>query len=157
MGMKVLFTRHGESEANVQQIFWNQPGKYGLTNRGKEQAQALADTLTRITFSALYCSPVLRAVEIDADIILKATRVDGVYSADPEKDPSAELYHELCYMDILQKRLRVMDATAISLCMENDLPLIVFNIAQKDNIRKIVMGEPIGTLVKEESNGKGAS
>jgi uridylate kinase len=67
---------------------------------------------------------VLRAVEINADVILKATRVDGVYSADPEKDDSAKLYRELCYMDILQKRLRVMDATAISLCMENELPFL---------------------------------
>jgi uridylate kinase len=89
----------------------------------------------------------LRAMEIGADVIMKATKVDGVYSADPVKDPSAVKYDRLTYLDVLQKNLKVMDATAISLCMDNDMPIIVFNLNVPGNIRKIVSGEPLGTLV----------
>ena len=89
----------------------------------------------------------LRAMEIKAQIILKATKVDGVYNADPVKDPSAVKYDRLSYLDVLQKNLKVMDATAISLCMDNSLPIIVFNLNVPGNIKKIVAGEPLGTLV----------
>jgi uridylate kinase len=89
----------------------------------------------------------LRAMEIGADVIMKATKVDGVYSADPVKDPSAVKFDRLSYLDVLQKNLKVMDATAISLCMDNNLPIIVFNLNVPGNIRKIVAGEPLGTLV----------
>jgi len=89
----------------------------------------------------------LRAMEIGADVIMKATKVDGVYSADPVKDPSAVKYDRLTYLDVLQKDLKVMDATAISLCMDNNMPIIVFNMNVPGNIRKIVSGEPLGTLV----------
>jgi uridylate kinase len=89
----------------------------------------------------------LRAMEIGADVIMKATKVDGVYSADPMKDPSAVKFDRLSYLDVLQKNLKVMDATAISLCMDNNLPIIVFNLNVPGNIRKIVAGEPLGTLV----------
>ncbi len=89
----------------------------------------------------------LRAMEIGADVIMKATKVDGVYSADPVKDPSAVKYDRLTYLDVLQKNLKVMDATAISLCMDNNMPIIVFNLNVPGNIRKIVSGEPLGTLV----------
>src|SRR5512143_3996377 len=94
----------------------------------------------------------LRAMEIGAEVILKATKVDGVYSADPVKDKSATKYDELTYLEVLQKRLKVMDATAISLCMDNDLPIIVFNLNVPGNIKKIVMGETIGTLVSGRNN-----
>ncbi|MCH7586148.1 MAG: UMP kinase [Acidobacteria bacterium] len=90
----------------------------------------------------------LRAAEIGADLVLKATRVDGIFSADPEVDPSAEIFEELTYMEVLQKGLRVMDATAITMCMENDLPIRVFNITVPGNIARAVRGEPIGTLVR---------
>lgn len=90
----------------------------------------------------------LRAVEIEADVILKATKVDGVYSSDPFKNPSARKFTEITYMDVLKKGLRVMDSTAISLCMENKLPIIVFNLKGKGNIKKILEGKKIGTLVK---------
>jgi len=90
----------------------------------------------------------LRAVEIEADVILKATKVDGVYTSDPLKDPSAQKFSEITYMDVLKKGFRVMDSTAISLCMENDLPIVVFNLKGKGNIKKILRGERIGTLVK---------
>ena len=89
----------------------------------------------------------LRAMEIGADVIMKATKVDGVYSADPVKDPSAVKFDRLSYLDVLQKNLKVMDATAISLCMDNSLPIIVFNLNVPGNIKRIVAGEPLGTLV----------
>ncbi len=89
----------------------------------------------------------LRAMEIGAEVIMKATKVDGVYSADPVKDPSAIKYDRLSYLDVLQRNLKVMDATAISLCMDNNLPIIVFNLNVPGNIKKIVAGESLGTLV----------
>lgn len=89
----------------------------------------------------------LRAIEIKAELLLKATKVDGIYSADPQKDPGAKLYSSLSYMQALEEGLRVMDATAISLCMENAIPIRVFNLFQVGNIRRIVEGESIGSLV----------
>ncbi len=90
----------------------------------------------------------LRAMEIKADVILKATKVDGVYDRDPMKDRRAKKFSSLRYIEVLDKNLKVMDATAISLCMDNSLPIIVFNIKKAENIRKVVMGEKIGTIVK---------
>lgn len=92
----------------------------------------------------------LRAMEIGAEIILKATKVDGVYSADPVKDENAVRYSQLTYLDVLKKGLNVMDATATSLCMDNDLPIIVFKLSCRGNIKKVVLGEKIGTIVKGE-------
>jgi len=91
---------------------------------------------------------VLRAVEIGADIVLKATKVDGIYSADPVKSKKAKKYARLKYIDVLKKRLKVMDATAISLCMDNDLPLVVFNLRKVGNMEKVVTGERVGTVVR---------
>lgn len=90
----------------------------------------------------------LRAIEIGADIILKATKVDGVYSADPNKVKSAKKFKNLRYIDVLKKSLKIMDATAISLCMDNNLPILVFDLTKEGNIKRAVMGEPIGTTVK---------
>jgi uridylate kinase len=92
----------------------------------------------------------LRAMEINADVILKATKVDGIYSADPNKDKDAVKYQSLSYLDVLKKGLQVMDATATSLCMDNDLPIVVFDLTRRGNIKRVVMGEPIGTIVKGE-------
>ena len=89
----------------------------------------------------------LRAMEIGAEVILKATKVDGVYSADPGKHPDAIRYRELAYIDVLNRELKVMDSTAISLCMDNALPVIVFNLLEAGNIRKAVLGDRIGTIV----------
>lgn len=89
----------------------------------------------------------LRATEINCDVIMKATKVDGVYTADPLKDKSAKRYAKVKFIDVLKKNLKVMDATAISMCMENNLPIIVFNLLQKGNIKKAIYGEQIGTLV----------
>ncbi|AUS09173.1 UMP kinase [Laceyella sacchari] len=91
----------------------------------------------------------LRAAEIEAEVILMAKNgVDGVYTADPSKDPNAEKYESLTYLEILSKGLKVMDSTASSLCMDNNIPLIVFNISEEGNIRRVLLGEHIGTLVK---------
>jgi len=90
----------------------------------------------------------LRAMEINADIIMKGTKVDGVYSADPVRNPKAKKFAELTYLDVLKKGLGVMDSTAISLCMDNNLPIVVFSLKGKGNIRKIIEGKRIGTIVR---------
>jgi uridylate kinase len=95
----------------------------------------------------------LRAMEIGAEVILKGTKVDGVYSADPMKDPTALRFSQLSYIDVLKKGLQVMDATATSLCMDNNLPIIIFDVTTSGNIMKVVLGEKIGTIVKGEDNG----
>jgi uridylate kinase len=92
----------------------------------------------------------LRAMEIGAEVILKGTKVDGVYSADPKKDPTAVKFPKLTYIDVLKKGLQVMDATATSLCMDNSLPIIVFDVTTDGNVKKVVCGEEIGTIVKGE-------
>jgi len=92
----------------------------------------------------------LRAMEINAQVILKGTKVDGVYTADPKKDPDAVKLSELTYIDVLKKGLQVMDATAISLCMDNKLPIIVFDLTVEGNIKKVIGGEAIGTIVQGE-------
>jgi uridylate kinase len=89
----------------------------------------------------------LRAMEIKAQVILKATRVDGVYDADPEKVPNAKMFDRITYLDVIQQGLTVMDTTAISLCMENKMPIIVFNLNVPGNIKRAVMGEKVGSLV----------
>ena len=92
----------------------------------------------------------LRAIEIGAEIILKATKVDGVYNADPAKDKNAVKYDQLSYLDVLKQGLEVMDSTATSLCMDNNLPIIVFDLTTSGNIQRVVCGEQIGTVVKGE-------
>jgi uridylate kinase len=89
----------------------------------------------------------LRANEIKAEVILKGTKVDGIYTADPMLDSSATKYPAISYLQVLERQLKVMDATAISLCMDNKLPIVVFNLRQAGNIRKVVLGDPIGTTV----------
>jgi len=91
----------------------------------------------------------LRAVEIEADVIVKGTRVDGVYDSDPEKNPGATKFPEISYLDVLKKNLGVMDMTAITLCRENKLPILVFNMNKPGNLKRLMMGEEIGTKVLE--------
>ena len=93
----------------------------------------------------------LRAMEIGADVIFKATKVDGVYSADPMKDDSAIKFDQLSYLEVLKKGLKVMDSTSVSLCMDNKLPMVIFNVREKNSIKRVLMGEKIGTLVGIES------
>lgn len=90
----------------------------------------------------------LRAMEIGAELILKATKVDGVYEADPLLNATAKKYDELTYLDVLQKRLKVMDATAISLCMDHQIPIIIFNLKKEGNIKRVILGEKVGTKVR---------
>jgi uridylate kinase len=91
----------------------------------------------------------LRAMEVKAEIILKGTKVDGIYDADPLLQPDATKFGRLTYFEVLQKGLKVMDTTAISMCMENGLPIIVFDVKRRGNLRRIVMGEKVGTIVEE--------
>jgi uridylate kinase len=95
----------------------------------------------------------LRAMEVQADVLLKATRVDGVYPADPEKTPGVQKIDRLTHLEVLHKQLKVMDATAISLAMDNAMPIIVFNLTKPGNMKRVVMGEPVGTIVEGEDNG----
>jgi uridylate kinase len=90
----------------------------------------------------------LRAMEIGAEVVLKATKVDGVYTADPKLDPTASKFDELTYIDVLSRRLKVMDSTAISLCMDNRFPIVVFNLHERGRLRQLVHGERVGTLVR---------
>jgi uridylate kinase len=98
----------------------------------------------------------LRACELGAEILLKATKVDGVYSADPVKNPKAKRFGQLDYMQVLRKRLKVMDTTAISLCMDNNLPIMVFSLKKKGNVARAVCGEDIGTLVGPTASARRA-
>jgi uridylate kinase len=91
----------------------------------------------------------LRAMEIKAEIILKGTKVDGIYDADPAQEPNARRFERLTYFEVLQKGLKVMDTTAISLCMDNRVPIIVYDLKKRGNLRRIVLGERVGTIVKE--------
>ncbi len=90
----------------------------------------------------------LRAMEMRAEVILKGTQVDGVYTADPKTTPTAQRYEAISYLEVLDKQLKVMDATAISLCMDNKLPIIVFKLREPGNLRRVIMGEPVGTVVR---------
>ncbi len=92
----------------------------------------------------------LRAIEMKADVLLKATKVDAIYSADPRIEENPEKFRNLTYFQMLEKGLKIMDSTAVTLCMENNMPIVVFNIREKGNLRKIVLGEEIGTIVKQE-------
>jgi uridylate kinase len=95
----------------------------------------------------------LRAMEIKAEVILKATKVDGVYDADPQKVPDAKMIREITYLDVLSRRLGVMDTTAISLCMDNSLPIVVFNLNVPGNLKRVVLGEPVGSRVSKAISG----
>ena len=106
-------------------------------------ALALQDALEKAGMQ----TRVLSAVEIGADAIMKATKVDGIYSADPARNPGAERLARVTYIDVLSRRLEVMDTTAISLCMDNGLPIIVFDLTRSGNIKRIVLGEPVGSIV----------
>lgn len=102
---------------------------------------------TGMPFFSTDTAAALRAVEVGSEVILKATKVDGVYDSDPKINPKAKKFSELSYIDVLSKGLKVMDSTAVSLCMDNDLPIIVFNLTKPGNIKKVMLGEKIGTIV----------
>ena len=110
---------------------------------------ALQDALEKFgnPFFTTDTAAALRAMEIKAQVILKATRVDGIYDADPEKNPNAKFFDRITYLDVIQRGLAVMDTTAISLCMDNKMPIIVFNMNVPGNIKRVLMGEQVGSLV----------
>jgi len=95
----------------------------------------------------------LRAAQIDADVILKGTKVDGIYDGDPAHDPSVKKFDTITYNEVLNRDLRVMDATAITMCRENNIPVVVFNVTKEGTFLRLVKGEPVGTTVKEDDNG----
>ncbi|MEO6462657.1 MAG: UMP kinase [Candidatus Eisenbacteria bacterium] len=95
----------------------------------------------------------LRAIEVGADVVLKGTRVDGVYDKDPEKHRDAARYASITYLDVLNQGLKVMDSTAVSLCMDNKLPIVVFDVGRPGNLARVVAGEPVGTLVGDHAHG----
>ena len=97
----------------------------------------------------------LRATEIEADVLLKATKVDGIYDSDPKKNPKARLFNELTFEEVHQRQLRVMDLTAITLAMERKIPLVVFNLKTEGNIARVLRGEKVGTRIQPEGNGRG--
>ncbi|MCM8804591.1 MAG: UMP kinase [Candidatus Omnitrophica bacterium] len=99
-------------------------------------------------------SAALKAIEIKAEVILKATKVDGVYSADPFKDPNAKRYKILTYLDVIKNQLKIMDSTAISLCMENKIPIIVFNLFKKGNLKKVILGKGLKTIICEKGGSR---
>ncbi len=99
----------------------------------------------------------LRAMEIHADVLLKATKVDGVYTDDPKKNPAATKFRHLSYLDVLKKNLKVIDSTAISLCMDNDLPIVVFDSTARGNVKRVVQGEEIGTTVSRAAGGRASN
>ena len=112
----------------------------------KNRAVILAAGTGNPFFTTDTCAA-LRATEIRADVLLKATKVDGIYSADPKKDPSAKLYRDITYEQVLKEQLKVMDRTAITLSMEQQIPLVIFNLKKPGNIMRVVMGEDVGTRV----------
>jgi uridylate kinase len=93
----------------------------------------------------------LRTAEIEAEVLIKATKVDGVYSEDPVVNPAAELFDRLSYIEVLNRGLRVLDTTAISLCMDNHIPIVVFNLRNRENLKRLLLGEKVGTIVEEEA------
>ncbi len=99
----------------------------------------------------------LRGAELNADVLLKATKVDGVYTADPHREPSAQRFTRLTFAEAIEKKLAVTDLTALTMCMENDLPVIVFDFSTPDNIRRVISGEPVGTLITTHAEDPGAS
>jgi uridylate kinase len=96
----------------------------------------------------------LRASELSCDVVLKATKVEGVFSKDPHKHPDAEVIHELTYLDVINRHLEVMDKTAITMCMENNLPLVVFNMEPRENLLRVLRGEAVGTIITGDSRGR---
>lgn len=125
--------------------FYNKPKALRLFDKGNIVIMAGG---TGNPYFTTDTASALRAIEIEADIMFKGTRVDGIYTADPEKDPTATKFAEITYDDILARGLKVMDLTAITMCKENKMPIYVFNMDTEGNLMKVIQGEPIGTLVK---------
>ena len=118
-----------------------------VTDLLKEKSVCILSGGTGNPFFTTDTAAALRAVEISADVLLKGTRVDGVYTADPEKDPSAVKFTTVSFAEVIEKRLKVMDSTAFTMCRDNNMPIIVFNMNTRGNLKKVVEGKKNGTLI----------
>lgn len=126
----------GEFYSKDKAIEWLEKGEVVIISGGTGNPYFTTDTASA-----------LRAIEIEAEIMMKGTRVDGIYTADPEKDPSATKFDTISFDEVFNRNLRIMDLTATTMCKENNLPILVFNMDQKGNLQKVIAGEPIGTIV----------
>ncbi len=152
LALQDAFERHGiytrvQSAINMQEVSEPFVRRRALRHLEKGRVVILAAGTGNPYFTT-DTTAALRACELDVDVLMKATKVDGVYDSDPKKNPDAVRYDRISYMDVLSKNLNVMDSTATSLCMDNELPMIVFDLTVKGNISRALMGEPVGTTVE---------
>ena len=141
-------------ESRVQTgIEMRQIAEFYIKNRAERKMQkgrvVIFGCGTGSPFFSTDTAAALRAAEINADIVLKATNVDGIYTADPKKDKNATMIEEITYIDVLNKKLNVMDSTATTLCMDNEIPILVYNMNKKGNLEKVITGKKIGTIVSK--------
>ncbi len=164
--MNALAMRDALERANISAIVMSAISMVGVTDHyDRRKAMRHLNAKEVVIFAAGTGNPFfttdsaacLRAIEIDADVVLKATKVDGVYDQDPVTHPDAHRYAHLEYADLLRDQLRVLDSTAVSLCMENDLPIVVFDLNQPDNITRVAAGEPVGTLISGAPSAAGGA
>jgi uridylate kinase len=154
---KVGLTVRTQTAINVQQVAEPYIRRRAIRHLEKGRVVIFAAG-TGNPFMTTDTAAALRAIEIDAGVLLMAKhRTDGVYDADPNKEPNARRFETVTYMEAISRRLAVMDSTALSLCMENDLPIIVFDLNQPDNIRRVAAGEPVGTLISGASSAAGGA
>ncbi|WP_124060199.1 UMP kinase [Gordonibacter sp. Marseille-P4307] len=152
LALQDAFERHGifsrvQSAINMQEVSEPYIRRRALRHLEKGRVVILAAGTGNPYFTT-DTTAALRACELDVDCLMKATKVDGVYDSDPVKNPDAKRFDRITYMDVLAKGLNVMDATATSLCMDNDMPMIVFDLTEKGNIARALRGEPVGTVVE---------
>ncbi|MCI9129392.1 MAG: UMP kinase [Eggerthellaceae bacterium] len=156
LALQDAFERHGvfsrvQSAINMQEVSEPYIRRRALRHLEKGRVVILAAGTGNPYFTT-DTTAALRACELDVDCLMKATKVDGVYDSDPKTNPEAERFDKITYMDVLSRGLNVMDATATSLCMDNDIPMIVFDLTQRGNIQKALKGEDIGTVVYSEGS-----
>jgi len=152
IALESALTNHGVKAKVLTSIRMEPVGEYYGAHKARELLNdgyvAILAGGTSNPFFTTDTASALRGVEIEAEVLLKGTRVDGVYTADPEKDPTAIKYEEITFHDAYSKQLKVMDLTAFTMCSENNLPIIVFDMNKPGNLTKVILGEKIGTLVK---------
>ena len=152
IALESALTNHGVKAKVLTSIRMEPVGEYYGAHKARELlAEGVVAILAGGTSNPFFTTDTasaLRGVEIEAEVLLKGTRVDGVYTADPEKDPSAVKYEEITFHEAYSKQLKVMDLTAFTMCSENNLPIVVFDMNKPGNLTKVILGEKIGTLVK---------
>ena len=152
IALESALTNHGIKAKVLTSIRMEPVGEYYSAHKARELLNegvvAILAGGTSNPFFTTDTASALRGVEIEAEVLLKGTRVDGIYTADPEKDPSAVRYEEITFHEAYSKQLKVMDLTAFTMCSENNLPIVVFDMNKPGNLSKVILGEKIGTLVK---------